>query len=913
MISFLEDVIIDLKKQGLNIPDLTFVLPSKRAGIFLKHTLHKHVEGAFFSPEITSIESFIESLSTLEYISNTELFFEFYEAYLKVTPKEQIEPFDSFYKWAQRLLQDFNEIDRYLVPPDKIFNYLSAIKEIELDHWSLEENQTPYIKNYLDFWSRLGSYYHALTNRLTAKQKGYQGLVYRQAVNNLEHYIATLKGKTIVFVGFNALNKAEELIIQELLQQDLAQIYWDLDQHFFTDTIHDAGHFIRTHTNTWPYFKNNPLNWISNHYSSPKQIQITGVPKNVGQVKYIGTLLDELNLKQGLKNTAVVLGNESLLIPLLNALPKTINGINITMGLPLVQIPLASLFEKLFSIHKSTSKAFYYKDVVAILSHEYIRPLFQKNDTNAADDIIEQIQQNNIISITRDEVTVLAPENETILGLLFKPWNETPLVGLQNCKALIQEAKRHLNKNKSKNLLQLEYLYRFNEIFNSLETLIGKHDHIQSTQTLHSMYKELIKQDTLDFQGEPLQGLQIMGMLESRVLDFETVIIASVNEGILPAGKSQNSFIPFDVKIENNLPTYKEKDAVYTYHFYRLLQRAKQVYILYNTEPDVLNGGEKSRFITQLDIEKVHELNVQTVTPVVPPIKEHLIEVAKHQTALSRLKEIAQRGFSPSSLTNYIRNPLDFYAQKILSIKAYDDVEETVAANTLGTVLHNTLEKLYKPFEGAFLSEKMVLDMTSKIDHLVQQEFKELFKKGNTSTGKNLIIFEIAKRYVYNVLKEEIACLKEGHQIKIIAIEQELKTPINVPGLDFPVFLTGKVDRVDEFNGTLRIIDYKSGKVEPGQLKINHWEELTTDYNKYSKPFQLLAYAFMIAAETPFSGPVTAGIISFKNLSKGVMAFQDNKDPLITQATLQAFEEQLNTLILELFDPNIPFKEKPIT
>src|SRR5690606_33055874 len=217
---------------------------------------------------------------------------------------------------------------------------------------------------------------------------------------------------------------------------------------------------------------------------------------------------------------------------------------------------------------------------------------------------------------------------------------------------------------KSKNLLALEYLYRFNQIFNELQRYNLKYNLISNSTTLYYLYRELLSSETLDFKGEPLQGLQIMGMLESRVLDFETVIISSVNEGILPAGKSTNSFIPFDVKLENGLPTYKEKDAVYTYHFYRLLQRAKNVYIIYNTEPDVLNGGEKSRFITQLDIENIHQIQHNTVTPKVPSITNAPKVIKKTDTILTRIKEIADKGFSPSSLTNYIRNPIDFYYEK---------------------------------------------------------------------------------------------------------------------------------------------------------------------------------------------------------------------------------------------------------
>jgi hypothetical protein len=337
---------------------------------------------------------------------------------------------------------------------------------------------------------------------------------------------------------------------------------------------------------------------------------------------------------------------------------------------------------------------------------------------------------------------------------LFGSWKDSSNTAIQNSLSLILLIKQSLDKSKSENILTLEYLYRFHLIFNELQVLNDKHAHINTINILFNLYKEIIANDTLDFKGEPLKGLQIMGMLESRVLDFETVIISSVNEGILPAGKSHNSFIPFDVKLENGLPTYKEKDAVYTYHFYRLLQRAEHAYIIYNTEPDVLKGGEKSRFITQMEIENVHDINHFIVSPNVPSIPKKLKQVTKTESVIDQLKLIAEEGFSPSSLTNYIRNPIDFYQEKVLGIKTFEEIEETVAANTLGSIVHHTLEALYLPFKNQFLTEDDIKASITLIDSTVKKYFKQEFKEGEISTGKNLIIFEIAKRYVFNFLKK---------------------------------------------------------------------------------------------------------------------------------------------------------------
>ena len=920
MRTFIDDVILDLLENNYDISQLTFVLPSKRAGTFLKQAISKHVKKTIFSPKIVSVETFVETLSDFQYATNTELLFEFYDIYLKFTPKQFIESFDQFSKWAQLLLQDFNEIDRYLIPPDHVFDYLSAIKDIEHQHWSLDNEPTEYIKNYLQFWKRLKIYYYEFHKHLSIKKKGYQGLVYREAVNNIERYMALHQNQKFVFVGFNALNKAEDIIIQELLQQELALVYWDIDQTFLEHSYHDAGLFLRQYKANWTHYKKNNFKWSGNQYSEKKNIHVIGTPKNISQVKYVGELLASIyEEKNNLHNTAVILGDETLLLPLLNSLPKSVNAINITMGLPLKVIPLASLFESLFNLHKTANKTIYYKHIIDLLSNPFVSVLFENNEGETVDRIINHLKENNKVYLSLEDLVLIAPNNESELSLLFGQWHNQPNLAISNCIKLISLLKTYFDQDKSNNLLSLEYLFRFNQVFNTLNSLNASFSHIKSITTLFGLYRDLIKSETLDFKGEPLKGLQIMGMLESRVLDFETVIITSVNEGILPAGKSHNSFIPFDVKLENEMPTYKEKDAVYTYHFYRLLQRAETAYVIYNTEPDVLKGGEKSRFITQMEVENIHDLKSSILTTQVSPIVTQLQRIKKSPEVIKTLDNLALKGFSPSSLTNYIRNPMDFYYDKILGIQQYEDVEESVAFNTLGTVIHNTLEDFYKPIEGQRLTLEHLKNMKSNITVTVAHHFQTVFKEGDISKGINLIIFEIAQRYISNFLSLEIEEIKRGNTIDIVAIETDNSISINIESINKTVLLKGKVDRIDRYNGNLRIIDYKSGKVASNKVEIVDWEDITTDYNKYSKSFQILMYAYMMHKEKTIDLPVEAGIISFKNLNAGLLKFATkpstnsrSKDHVITQDTLNAFEIELKKLIVEIYNPDVDFVEKEL-
>lgn len=917
MTNFIYDVLENLHKSGLDFSKLTFVLPSKRAGIFLNKELTKFIETPIFSPETISTEEFVEDLAQLKLLSNTELLFEFYTIYLELTPKTLQDNFDVFVKWGQIILQDFNEIDRYLIPQETIFEYISSIQEI--NHWSLDTNKTTLIENYLQFWRNLPKYYNSLTERLKSQKKGYQGLIYREAVNKLPPYVNNNQDKQFVFIGFNALNTAEKIIIETLLKNNLASIYWDIDKTFIDDSIHDAGYFARQHKNTWTHFETHPFNWITNHYAKEKNITIYGVPKQIGQAKTIGSILQNNYLNKS-NSTAVILGDENLLIPVLNSIPKNVDIVNVTMGTPLKSTSLASLFENIFAFKKQNKKRFYYKDVLAILSHEYIRPLLNTNGDDLVAAQINYIKKKNVTYINLNKLYAFFPEHKDILTIIFESWQNNTTKAIQSCGQLIHYIKTYLRINKDKNLLALEYLYRFNTLFNELERLNSTYNHITTMSTLHSIYKELLSSETLDFKGEPLQGLQIMGMLESRVLDFENVIITSVNEGILPSGKTNNSFIPFNVKLENKLPTYKEKDAIYTYHFYRLLQRAKNIHILYNTEVDALKGGEKSRFINQLEQEGTHTITHKIITTDAPIFENKLLEIQKTTDVINSLKQIAEKGFSPSSLTNYIRNPIDFYNQKLLGVYEQEDVEETIAANTFGTVIHNTLEQLYTPLIGNTLTVNNIKALQQQAPMLVTKEFESNYKKEDVTNGYNLIALEVAKRYISNFLNYEIADIKKGNTITIIALEKKENITLPIPELDFKVNLTGTVDRIDNYNGTTRIIDYKTGKIEQNKVEVVNWEDITTDYTKYSKSFQILTYVYLLNAKQEFTTPVEAGVISFKNLNNGFLKFSKKdksgayakKDTFISQDTLDNFFEELKKLVLEIMNPEINFIEKEL-
>ncbi|MFD1094603.1 PD-(D/E)XK nuclease family protein [Salegentibacter chungangensis] len=911
MRSFIKAVLEELLTSEENISNSIFILPSKRAGSFLLNELSKLSGKNIFSPSVYSIEEFTENISGLTPVDNTISLFEFYDVYKQLTPKEQLEEFETFTAWAQSLIHDFNEIDRYLIDHKSFFDYLSGIQDV--NHWYLQEEKTELINNYLLFWHKLPEYYEGLQERLLSQGKAYQGLIYRKASEHIKEYTAQ-QDRNHIFLGFNALNTAEQNILQEMLEQEKAEVHWDIDEVFLRDKEHQTSMFINEYLKQWPYYKNSPVFKPGSTYKEEKDIEIIGVPKNIGQAKYLGELLSEFDPEK-LKNTAVVLGQEDLLLPVLNSLPNNISQLNITMGFPLKNAPLSSLFDKLFQIHLHSTSGYYYKDVIEVINHPVLHDLLMPYSAQ----VIGKINKENIVYLKEKELISSFPEKlQPLIMACFESWQNNSQLAIEKLGELIQQIKAKLKE--SKDSLGLEFLYQFHILFNKLENLNSDYPHIKSIKSLYGFYKEIMATQSLDFQGRPFQGLQLMGMLESRALDFENVIITSLNEGVLPSGKSSNSFIPYDLKKAYNLPTYREKDAVYTYHFYRLLQRAKNVYLLYNTEPDGLNSGEKSRFLTQLEIEKqpAHQLRKKLISPSVPAVTGKLKEVAKTPEIMEKLKSLAESGFSPSALTTYIRNPLDFYYQYVLGVREQDEVEETVAYNTLGTVIHDSLENFYKPLEGKLLTETDVKGFLKQVPEEIASQFAKSYTKAPMDRGKNLLIFEVAKRYLKNFLELELERLKNGEKVEILQIETGLKEEISVEELDFRVYLRGKVDRVENANGITRIIDYKTGKVGQNQIEIVDWDSISTDYDKYSKSFQVLTYTSMISKKVKL--PAEAGIISFKNLKGGFLKFTKkdkpghtkNKITEIDTEMLGDFQAELKKLIAEICDPEVAFCEKDL-
>ncbi|WP_298762409.1 PD-(D/E)XK nuclease family protein [uncultured Polaribacter sp.] len=911
MQTFISETLDDILKTTNSFEDVVFILPSQRAKVFLKQTLKDKIAVGFL-PETLNIEQFIQQISGIQKADNIQLLFHFYTIYKSL--EKEPDAFDVFASWAFTVLQDFNEIDQHLIDTKDIFIYLRDIQRLK--KWSVKGTfkETELMKDHYSFLEKLQNFYAPFYQFLLENKIGYQGLMYREACEKCNTFLKENNNKKYIFIGFNALNKAEEFLFQKVLAQEGSEIYWDLDETFFKGN-HQAGTFIRKYKKEWKYYEKNELKALSNHFSKPKNIQVIGASKNTTQIKYAGEILEQFT---DFKNTALVMADESLLPITLNSLPKNINAINITMGYPLKDIPVTNLLFAIFQLfisqeklQKTTDASFYHKDVIRFLKTPLIYKILSAETPQALDSFTAKIAADNLTFIDTQQIVQLlatiAADKKAILTNIFNRFISIAdfLDRILTLIDLLKEGTTDLEK---------EYLYRYFTVFTQLKNLQATYNYFTDLKTLSLFFRQIISSETLSFQGEPLRGLQLMGMLETRVLDFENIILTSTNEGILPASSQQNSFIPFDVKLAFGLPTYREKDAIFSYHFFRLLQRAKNVFIIYNTEHDVFGSGEKSRFVTQLEMIKPAIIQ-KIITPNIVSNKIALKEIKKDKNTALKLQELAKKGISPSALTNYLHNPIAFYKQKILKLKEFDNVEETVAFNTLGTVVHETLDELYTPFVGKFLNAAILTEMENKANDLVVKHFKIHFKNGNLTTGKNRLIFEVALRFVANFLKQEKQLVSnKANQLKIIATEENLATEIAIEGIEFPVKIHGQVDRVDELNGVLRIIDYKTGMVTSGNLRVPEFENLRDD--NHLKAIQVLLYAYLYTKSKnyKFNQPLEAGIYSFKNLKSGFLPVnfalpRRKAETKITSEKLEDFINEIKTYILEIYNPEINFKE----
>ncbi len=909
------------EKHKDNLDEICVVFPSRRAGLYLKKFLNDKIEKSIWLPQIFAIEDFISDLSEYTLIDNITLIFELFTVHKEIE-KDDSKKIEEFLSIADILIHDFNDIDLYLVDPKSVFSYLSETKAISL--WNLDGQElTPFQKKYLKFYNSLFEYYSLFNLKLRNKKVAYQGGMYRSVADNIDNYSTDLKWKKIFFVGFNALTAAEEKIIKSLQKLGVAEIFWDADSYYVDNELQEAGKFIRLYQQKW---NNYDLKWKTDFFKTDdKSIDIIGVPMKLGQAKYAGNIVSEwMKLDAKLENTAVVLSDENLLFPLLNALSSDVNSFNLTMGLPFKNSLLFNLIDTLLLMHENKFKlsvdsrknnGFYFKDLINVIDNPFLKSNFN------FDYLLKEIRISNKIFYSSNDVLRHNKSSDEILKYILADWTKEAdcLLNL----SMITDLLRQSIEGKENNKFENEIIYFFAKLLHDLSILLENKTEELSVSGFRKLFKRFISSQSIPFYGEPLEGLQIMGVLETRVLDFENIVLLSVNEGVLPASKSYNSFIPIDIRKLFGMPDYSDKDAIFAYHFYHLLQRAKKINIIYNTEPDEFSDGDKSRFIYQIlsELPKYND-NIKIneyIVNVTSDEKEYVLPIVikKDEAILEKLNLMAVSGFSASKLTDFINCPLQFYFKNIVGISEIEETEEIIEANTLGKVIHEVLAKMYQPYIDKIINVQDVEGMIPQINQLTDFYFNELYKDGEISYGINLLTVKMSKIYIRNLLNNDILYLKqlssENKFQTIRMLEKKMETIIDLDNADIPLIkLKGFVDRVDSENGKVRIVDYKTGKVEERNLKIIDFEQLLSE-SKYSKCFQLAVYAFLFANENPeYDQEIKTGILSLRNISKGFLNFNYNESDVLLRNDLADFELILKDILMEIYDKSSSFVQTEI-
>lgn len=918
-----------------NLDEICVVVPNRRASLFLKKGLANNAKKTIWAPQIFSIEDFINEYAGFNIIDPLYLQCELYNVHVE-QEKAAAQSFAEFLKWGQVLLSDFNEIDMYLVSSDQLFNYLTESKALSL--WNPDQtNLTDFQVKYLQFYNSLGDYHQLLAKRLLEKKQVYPGLAFRYLAENIEETLSEFNYHKIIFAGFNALTKAEENIISFLKSQGLAEIIWDADAYYMDDEIQEAGKFIRN------YQKQNSaeqINWIGNYLNDDaKEINLIGVPQQVGQAKVTGQILQEFSERNDdLRETAVVLNDQSLIEPLLNSIPESIEEYNLTMGLSLKNSAMFRLVNLLIELQVNASKfkkakqtdiQYYYRDILNILEHPYIQMILKDLKV---DNIPMSILESNKVFFKYTEVAKpyfsANDQLKSFCESLFSPWNDSPEIALKHITDVIGILKVYLTEASSdvvvmdnKPELVIEYLFQFSKILNNLKKLISEYGYLDNILVFKELFLNVVSSINLPFYGEPLRGLQVMGMLETRNLDFERLIMLSMNDDFIPSGGSINSFIPFEIKRDFELPTYRERNAVFAYHFYRILQRSKQIYLLYNTEPGELGGGDKSRFILQIQNElskrnpaiKIKE-KILTV-PVERNFIENKINIYKSAQILEILNGYLSRGCSASALNTYRNCSLQFYFKYILGIEETTKVEETIEASTLGTVIHDVLKKLYDPLKKKVFLPTDIKDMNEMVPKLIAESFTENYLGGDLNYGKNLLIVKVANIFIQKFLKKETRFVNDLQNTRDDLIIDDLENKyvssliLNIGNVKHIVSLKGIFDRVDKVGNKVRIIDYKTGRVEQRELKFKDWFDLLND-PKLDKCFQLLFYSFIFAKSNSLKASnISPGIISFRNLKEGFMSIGLPDKELFSDEAMVKFEDILKEIFIEMLNPEIDFTQ----
>jgi CRISPR/Cas system-associated exonuclease Cas4 (RecB family) len=1008
------------------LESLCIVVPTRRAGYFFKRALAQCSNRPFLAPEVVAIDDFVSQRCGVEISDNVSLLFELYDIFKQV---DKNITFDRYLQWGTMLLRDFDQIDQFLVDSDYLFNYITEAKAIE--RWQVDwpksrvSAESERIKGYFELFSNLQQVYQLFRQDLQSRHRAYRGMAYRQLAENAFELLLNSPESTdgspqsavgsrqsgaggvlpdslqatthYYFIGFNALSAAEETIIRTLIKAKRAEILWDSDFYYMRENPYaEGGKSLRKYREAaW----SGEWKWTENHLlGTPKDIHVYAVPNASMQAKVAGELYRQWCAdEQGgteKRPVGIVLADENLLVPMLNGLDEAITDLNVTMGLTLRNSLLFTLVDALFEL-QFTMAEFHSKDgrnikipkfnhrtVQKVLNHPFIRryeflALQHRNSTASSiiQTTIREIQQRNLVYLDPKQLFEWG-ENHPLFKALFTRWDDNPHTVIKALYTLI-DLLREVYKD-TQNAIETEYLYLFYTLLKQLEsTLSNEHVEKLNLRTFKAFLYELIRQTRIPFSGEPVSPLQIIGMLETRALDFERIIILSMNEGVFPATKRQNSLIPWDIAREAGLPVYSDQDAVMSYHFYRLLQRAHDVHLVYVTDPNTYNGGEKSRFILQLEHELVPKANglikfqehvvmfqesppsavgsrqsavgsgrrsapqstesseqlivgneLETVSPKLETANPKQLAVTdwtvpKTPEILTFLRGVlVKEGLYATHLNQYLKCSLQYYFSRVAGVAEDEEVEERMGAADFGSWIHKVLERIDIEY---LMENKPISD--EQVKAILREEFEKMFRGYDADSGINRLLYQVAEQTVVDFLREQ---RNRDEGLVVLATEQKLMATIDVLlGAEvLTVKIAGKIDRVELLGNTIRVVDYKTGKIEQlPKVTPEKLESIMTSGNNsnHEKIRQLWLYQYLIYKQMLRERglrlrdkelhldnyEVTSGFYSLRNIKRGFiqnpLRFDESTD---AESYVANSEKYIQAFVTDkLLNPDEPFRK----
>lgn len=921
--TFLETIIREtdlLSKQDTS--GILYLFPNKRACVHFSHALAKLQQKPIWAPAIQSLSEFLQNRTQRQPGTPLLLAHVLYGEYRQLVTSD--ETFDGFYPWGTMLLRDFDEADRYLLPMDRLLTAIKDIKDIEqafqpdlTDYeafaafWStFSSDPLPGMQQkFMHIWEQLRPLYYSFQERLAERGLMYEGALYRELAEDTG-WVAQLPYEKVYLCGFNALSPAEIRIFTALTESGKGDILWDADTWYVDNPQHEAGHFLRQHFSK--HFSRPQSPWLHQSLTDEsKEIKVVSAPLHTGQAQVAASILEEWAVASDFQpeRTAVVLADESGLFPLLSALPSTIPHLNVTMGYPVRHSFAFDFLLQIMQLHTqgiagTHSMKYRHTQVMALLRHPFTVYLAKE----AALSLGKRIEEEKKLYPT---AAFLVEGQEGLLRLMFQqPGGANDLLMSMTTITLLlhdelESATDHLS-------LESDFLLALHLQLQQLSDLILEENMAIDLPALQRLMQHVLSGMVLPFEGEPILGLQVMGMLETRALDFDRLLILSVNEGSLPIGSRHHSFLPYQVRKGFGLPTFEQQDGIMAYHFYRLLQRAKQVALVYNNVPGSLSDGEPSRYLLQLDMETPPAVHLLKENRPIPAqfSEERTISIAKDTFVQEQLSQFLTSAasdknyLSPSTITSYLTCPLQFYLSRLARLREPDEMDEQVDAAKMGVIFHEAMEAVYKPYTQQPFTRELSQQLSNSWKAALLMKYQEKHNRELIEPeGELLLHYTFLERAGFQIIAKD--AVTENLVIEDLESTDFATTlPVSWQGRQAHVRINGSFDRLDRVNGIARIVDYKSGSMLDIKPDKNSQPKDLAGKPAGKGQIQGLIYALMYLDNRKNEDGVRVGFYHLKELQ--ALKELSNTEPL-TRDDLQPFQAFLQSVVDEIFNTEVPF------